>query len=387
MKRMIGMMAAVLSVAAALTSSAAPAKPGAKGEFVVDGFPAWTGVTEKNYVYGRKLLGPEDLRHKVLVVVEFESEKFKEQIGASSEVVAFASKVPDTTPIEGVKWPRERMVLFTGRGKLDVETFKSAVRSDAGFKSLNGPQPNIAVYQDVTFEGAPDAGGKYPHVYVMAPTGVQPEAKFPGFKASDTAEMRKIVKKLDSKTSGWREFYGYCAEPKHFPQLEKALSAGKPLGPVVAAIEKGLKSKDAEAAKEAQMLHDAIVQTRSDLLARIKYEASKSPARAICDKNRLVTLFPQDKKNLGDIDATLKKFPEAPALAKMLEKVLMWSDPVFVPKSAGDAKKIVAELEKMKKTLPKLTESQTIGIQNAALYTQNQIDGLISEIPLKAPAK
>ena len=43
----------------------------AKGETVADGYPSWSGVSDKNYLRGR-MISASDLRHRALVVIELD---------------------------------------------------------------------------------------------------------------------------------------------------------------------------------------------------------------------------------------------------------------------------------------------------------------------------
>ena len=65
--------------------------------------------------------------------------------------------------------------------------------------------------------------------------------------------------------------------------------------------------------------------------------------------------------------AKIKSVPDAEKLAKIFTKVMVWADSDFVCKNAGEAKKIVAELEKkIKPQIAKMKESNVIVIQNGA---------------------
>ena len=68
-------------------------------------------------------------------------------------------------------------------------------------------------------------------------------------------------------------------------------------------------------------------------------------------------------------------------------KLMAWSEPDFTCKNGGEVKKIIGELNKMKKDLEKLKESKVIVVQNGALLMDAQVDELISLIPTKVPEK
>ena len=62
-------------------------------------------------------------------------------------------------------------------------------------------------------------------------------------------------------------------------------------------------------------------------------------------------------------------------------KTSVWSDENYRCKNAGEAKKIVQELQKMKKTLAALKESPNLITQNNAFTLAPTVDALIETIP------
>ena len=307
----------------------------------------------------------------------------------------------------GENWETKELprdVLFVvsvrGGGKNAAETLKEAFKppkeADENVIRMlsNCKGPSVPIYSELTFDGAPDATGKRPFVYVMGPTGTTPlfqgtlDAK--GEKGAKVA-VSEAKKKMPK---GWDPFFGTLDEEQRakYPLLLKALEKGKtakmsPIAPAVKVIQKDIVSKDAEKATEAQILYDALEQTRSDLLMRIKLEYGACPHRAVYDMQQLAKFWPSEKKRVDMIAAKLKANPEAAKLAQIFCKVMAWSDPEFTCKNAGEAKKIVAELNKMKKDLEKLKESKTIVVQNGALLMDGQLDTLISDIPTRLPEK
>ena len=379
------------------------AAPVAKTDPVAEGFPAWQGVVAKNYILGREIC-PSDLRHKTTVVIELEAnDSLHAQLLKAGELVALD---PNTATSFGENWetrvlPRHTIVLLVIRGggktvleslqaamKMPKEADEAEVRLMANVKSVCVP-----IYADITFEGAPDAGGKYPFVYVMGPTGTEPLFKGPldvaGIKGARAAAAKA---KKAMGDAAWEPFFGTLPEEKRSPALLKTLLKGKtsktcPLAPVAKAILKDVVAKDAEKAAEAQIGYDALEQTRSDLVMRIKMEAPACPHRAWYDAQQLLKYWPGEKKRLDVALAKVKANPEAFKLAQMFSKVMVWADPEFTCKNAGEAKKIVQELTKMKKDLEKLKESKVVIVQNGAQLMDSQIDDLTSLIPTKVPEK
>ena len=396
-------MKKTLLLAGVLGAAASWAGPAVKTEPVAEGYPDWQGLTAKAFIMGRELC-PSDLRHKAVVVVDVgPSDKLQDHLVLASKFVQMTGL---STMEMGANWetmelPRNMAVVLSFHGTAkDREQIKEAMKYkgedltiSTGLTSLRSQ--GCSFYENVSFTGSPDTAGKLPYIYVMGPTGKEPLYQGALDEAAvkpAAAAVRKAKKEIDGWEIKWRPFYGNVDEPKFHPQLAKALEKGKtaklaPLAAVSKAILKDVESKDEEKAKEAQVLFDAINQTRSDLVMRIKMEASACPHRAYYDIQQLIKYWPSEKKRVETVVAKMKAIPEAEPLAKMFCKVMVWADPDFTCKNAGEAKKIVQELNKMKKTLEKLKESKTIVVQNGALLLDSQLDDLIGLIPTKLPSK
>ena len=376
------------------------AGPAAKTDPVAEGYPDWQGISEKNYIMGRQVC-PSDLRHKVTVVVDIEpGEKLQSQLILVGKLVERTglSRAGSGENWETLELPRDVIVVVSncGGGKdKDREAIKEALKYKGDDNSISQTLAAIrsmgcAMYDNITFTGAPASAGKRPFVYVMGPEGKEPLCQGElndAMVKTVNAAIAKGKKQIAGWEIKWRPFYGNVDEPKFFPALAKALEKGKPLAPVEKAILKDVGAKDPEKAKEAQILYDALNQTRSDLVMRIKLEVAACPHRAYYDIQQLVRFWPAEKKRLEAAYAKFKTIPDAEKMGKMFLKLKTWAEPEFTCKNAGEAKKIVAELNKMKKDLEKLKESKVIVIQNGALLMDMQVDELISLIPSKVPAK
>ena len=390
MKTVTGVLAVLLAFAA----QTACAKPAAT-ETVAEGFVAWTGVTEKNHLAGRGLC-PSDLRHKVTVVAALESdERLRDQLILLSKAMP---QVGYDAPDGGVeKWivPRAYVGLVSCRGRVTKEALKAALVAPANEKQEVAWAVSLVVgwgsgaYREASFEGAADPTGKCPYVTVLGPNGGEPlwqgtitEKTVPQARAA----IDRARKELDKWETKWRPFYGNVAEPKFFPQLAKALEKGRtakscPLDPVAKALLADVASKDPARAREAQILYDAVNQTRDDLKLRISLEAAKYPHVALADMAELFKYWPGERKEMEGLSARLRADPDVELLAKLYPKVREWSAPDFRCRNAGEAKKVVAELNKMKKQIAKHKESSKIAIQNAALAMDLKLDTLIETIP------
>lgn len=383
-----------LSVVVFLTPMILLAGPVLKKNFVAEGYPDWQGITAKSYIAGREIC-PSDLRHKVTVVLEIEpNDKLQEQLVLAAP---FARKIGLPTGGDGSNWetlelPRDVIFVISNRGggkDKDHDAINAAMRykgEDLNITSALSLYRGMAcsTYDDITFTGAPDSTGKRPFVYVMGPAGTEPlcqgELNATIMKTA-TIAIAKGKKLIEEQGRKWRPFYGNIDEPKFFPMLVKALEKGKPLAPIEKMILKDVVAKDPEKSNEAQVLYDALCQTRSDLVMRIKMEVTDCPHRAYYDIQQLVKYWPMEKKHLDAVYEKLKAVPEVDKMARMFMKIKTWSEPEFACKNAGEAKKIVAELNKMKKELEKLKESKVVVVQNGALIMDIKVDELIMCIP------
>ena len=366
---------------------------------VAEGYPVWQGVVDKSCFGGRRI-SPSDLRHKVTIVLEIEpNDKLQEQ---------FISAAPFTQKVDMPGWNpgnwetleigRDVIFVISNRGggtEKDHAKIKDALKYKGGDKRtalmMGGYRGmTYSLYDGLTFAGAPDTTGKRPFVYVMGPEGTEPICQGElnaGTKKEAFAAIDKALKQIKGWENGWRRFYGYVGEPKFHPQLAKTLEKGKTLEPVEKDLLKSIASKDPEKAKEAQVLFDAINQTRSDLRMRIFLEYADCPHRAYYDIQELLKYWPSEKKRIESVFTKLKAVPDAAKLAKIFIKLKTWGDPEFSCKNAGEAKKIVAELAKMKKDLAKLRESQVTVVQNGASIMDITVDELIGTIPTRVPSK
>ena len=372
---------------AALSSAAA------FGE-VAAGYPDWTGMSEKTHVYGR-MLSPSDLRHKITVVIEIDpsdAESAKKQIEAVLPFCALdsLSAISHAVVWERFKMPRGVTVAFSCMNAKDgPEAIQAFIKDKNNAKALEVfKRLQMPIYSGLTFPGAPDGTGKRPFAYLMGPDGTTPLASGSA-DAKTLAQFKKTAAEAKKKLPAWRQYYGPVAELQHFKSLEKAFDPAKPkpLAPEVAKLRKGIASKDPEVAKEAQQLFDALEQTKSDLMTRIALEAWSCPHRAAYDAQELLKYWPGEKKHIAKYAEKIKSIPEAGVMAKMFSQVMTWSDPEFTCKNAGEAKKIVAELNKMKKTLEKYQESKVVSVQNGAAFLMGEIDELIEVVPMRVPEK
>lgn len=372
-----------LTVVAALTCLSASSAPKAVADPVAAGFPAWEGLIPKNHLAGHEAEA-SDLRHRATIVVEFEAEKATEQLSPLSGLAIWATPF-SSTAFEYQEARREFFVVFSnrgGRGKEAKEGLEKFYKSEKGtFFTFPTAAP---VYHDVTFPGGPDAKGKYPMIYVMPGEGTEPVTNvFGDAKGMQWAMgVARGVRAVNAKR-GWTDFTG-VAEPKYVKGVAKALAERKSLMPALAAARAAIKSSDPEQAKEGQIVFDAIVQAKNDLIYRILYESRFSPTRACYDVQRLVALYPSAKKLESTLSQAYKVYPEVPKLAKMLDRIILWRSESFSPKNAGEARKLVAELRKYKKDLAPIKTHTVISLQNTAILLDADVDTLIEKF--SAPA-
>ena len=388
----------ITAVCMVLANGALLAAP--KPDPVAEGYPDWRGISPKSFIAGREIT-PSDLRHKVTIVIEVDdNEKVQSQLAEAQSLIACSGigRLGFGQNWETLKMPRSTIAAVSVHGAKNSAAFLETLKGESKDKDVQTAMKSVmgkgcSVYQGLTFTGAPDTAGKRPYIYVMGPEGTEPAFKGE-LTGANVKEATAIVNKLEKQVegSGWQPFYGSVKEPKFFPQVAQALEKGKtakqvPLAPIEKAIQKEIVSKDPEKAKEAQILYDALVQTRGDLVMRITMEVGSCPHRAAYDIQQLLKYWPSEKKNVEMASAKIKGMPDSEMMAKIFCRAMELDSPDFVCKSAGDAKKIVAELNKAKKTIAKLKDSKDTATQNGALLLDMKLDELISTVPAKVPGK
>lgn len=398
-------MRSLLAVLTALVSLASSAAPAANKEPVAANYPGWSGVNEKNYVCGREICS-SDLRHKTTIFIEVEySDKFQRHLVDVSDLASMGrAGTREGENWEDVEMDVDTIAVVSVRNPADNKTLIDAMRSEKdqttllkmhaygiyGKRDLGCP-----VYKNVTYSGAADVEGKCPYVSVFGPTGKTPIIQgtlTPAFQRQVAVMIEKARKERREWDPKWSRYTGNLAPEKVSPALAKALAKGKggktaPLEPVAKGFLKDVLSADEEVARAAQVQFDAIGQARSELLWRIRMEAARCPHRAAYDIRELVAYFPAEKKRIGEIEAMVKSKPEYEALSKIYGRVRELTNPDLQVKTASQAKKLMAELDKMKKRLATLKESADIAAQNGALVLDMKLDALISSVSAKIPAK
>lgn len=365
---------------------------------VADGFIDWSGLSTKNYLYGRTLT-PSDLRQRTVIYVVVDGETFTNAKLKDFAALASFAVLPagHATQWETEELPHGPITVFSVRNVAkgtDAKTFAATFRPPKDTPESEMTQyvtysaNMIPFYKDLAPVGAAElSDDKLPFVAVYAAEGAEPVHVQEKYQPADIAKVRAAVKTAKEKEiADWTPPLG-IREPQHYKQIPALLAKGKPAAAALKILAAGVKSKDAEQAKEAQIMYDALNQYASDLKLRIGLEYSSAPARAYYDFQTLIRLFPSEKKKMQAIDQKIKQNKELGSLGKIFEKLMLWSRDDFVCKNAGEAKKIVQELQKIKKTLEGLAESQNAQIQGEAMLFSSQIDSLVEIIPTKVPQK
>lgn len=376
-----------------------------KDDPVAAAYPDWTGLTAKNRIIGREL-SPSDLRHKVTIVVELEATtNLQDHLVAASKLMERgAFKV-----VHGVSWedfvlPRDIIALAIVHNVRSHESVKEALTLPKGADKTKTQalaiygnpalpaqcETGLSIYEGVGYTGSPETAGKRPYVYVLGPAGREILAEGPINAATTKAVGEAIAKgkkEIAAWEHPWRRYIGNLPDEKVSPALLKALEKGRsgklsPLEPIAKAALKGVVSKDEAVAREAQIQYDAIYQARGDLVESILLEAT-CPHKASYDITELLKYFPREKKRVEATAARILAKPEYAFMAKVFARMMEVSAPDFTCKPS-EAKKIVQELNKMKKKLAPLKESTTLTIQNGALILDMKIDDLIPQIEAMA---
>lgn len=366
---------------------------GKGGDPVSPEYVDWQGVVDKNRISGR-YLDPADLRHKVVVILEIEpSDKLQEQLVAAAPLAAMTGFAEaGAGGWEGAQLPRDVLFVVNNRGERKPDAIRAALKApaDAGedvkaaIKVLSGP--TVPVYDGITFDKAPASEGKRPYVYVMGPDGKEPVYEG-SFDDSAVSAVAAAVESQKRSILLWEPNTGSVREPKFFPQVKAAVAKGGPLKTLVTTLAKETQSKDVNRAREAQILHDALIQTRDDLTLKIELEAAKAPHLAFAEAQRLVKAWPSQKKYLLGALAKASSMPGAAQLGAICVKAMPYMRSSYTPKNAGEAKKAVAELGNLRKQLAKLKESKVQAVQEGATALDSQLEALASSLAPAPAAK
>jgi len=375
-KKFVATLCAVLL----LSASAEVSEP------IAAGFVNWTGLNEKNHIAGRSLT-PSDMRHRITVIVELQASDFKEQAIATAELAGLGEKLSKHVVVwEDYRLPR-CLVVYSVVGKLPNGAYGELRKQKTQKSAVKNAIAAMCVYQDVSFNGCPQSGGKYPFVYIMGPDGDKP--LYAGqYGKGGLKKISGVVKSAEKKLPAWRTYFGAVSEDNHYPQLAKSLEKGQPtLTSVLKDIQKGIGSKNEDLSRESQVLYDAINQRRSDLEYLIALEAERCPHMAYVHMQELFARWPSSKKALADTVAKLKAIPDLESVSKIFVNYHQCADPEFVPKSFGEAKKLSAQLLKQKPILEKLKESKNPKVQNAAFKMLQDIESVAEALPSRTLAK
>lgn len=370
----------VLSVALLLPICAAVPEP------VAPGFVNWTGLDEKSHIAGR-CLSPSDMRHRVTVVVELQAKAFKEQALATAGLAGLGEKLAK----HGIIWedytPPRCLVVYSVVGKLADGAYDELRNQKALERPIKNAILAMCIYRDVSFDGCPQAEGKYPFVYVMGPEGCEP-LYAGGFGKDGLKEISGVVKSAEKKLPKWRPYFGTVSDDNHYPQLAKSLETGKPaLVGVLKDLQKGIVGKKEDLARESQILYDAVNQRRSDLEYLIGMESRQSPHVAYCHMQELFARWPSRKKTFAPHVAKIKSIPDMESVSKAYVLFRQCADLGFVPKSAAEAKRMSAQLLKQKPFLEKARESQDASVQNAAFRILQDLEAVAESLLTRVVTK
>ena len=381
MKCLLGVASAILAVGVVW------AAPG-KLDPVAPGLPVWQGVTAKNHILGRSICS-SDLRHKVTIVLEVEAtDQLGEQLSAALPLVGFTQMRQQGSSFgsDDPLLPRDVILVVNCQGLKDRDLVRATFFPKKGAENavdLKGfTDVQVPVYEDITFVGAPEIPSR-PFVYVMGPLRTDPLFA-EKFDASVVSEVKSAISRgfAEMDKEQWVPFYGSVSKSKFHAQIAKAIDTQKPLTAVTKAVlAEMVSAKDDLEKQQMQMLYDSLNQTRSEYLHKICLEVESQPLAAFADQQMFVKLWPTHKKDLAEAALKLKAIPGLDKLGALYAKMMVWADPKFKPKNEAAAKKIVAELNNVKKQLSKFKDSKVPQVAAACQVAESKLDELISDIP------
>ena len=354
-------------------------------EPVAAGFVDWRGF-ETALQTNPTVNHPSDLRGRFVIVVTVEADKAVAQFGKCMKIQSLGVNPPSHTG-SWADMPAHHDVAVVFNIKGGGPEHAEKLWKD---EEIGRMKPNYAfnVFSGLGFEGEPDSGASYPFVYVMPPEGTEPLCKVSVASSKDfSGEIKKAIAAARKNLKPWRDWYGYLDEVKHAKKAESVIESGKPFGPVMMQLKKDIQSKKPEVARESQIIYDAIMQKRNDLIFRMQREYRSEPFVAMHDYEQFVRRWPADKKLMAKMNEDLDSVPELKQGYAVYETFKKYSNPEYIPATASEASKAVNELKRIKPTVDKLTASKMMSVQNMAFTIQQALDGLIEEIPTRVQPK
>ena len=341
-------------------------------------FPNWQGIEQKNYISGR-MISPSDLRHKVAVVVEIDNDdKLAQNIVLADKFASLSEVILRNGSWDTLRdedFPRSTISLVSIFGN------KKPTVAQLGRKS----KMVVPTYSNVKLVGV-DYGKverKRPYAYVFSAEGGEPVWKGE-LTTGSLDQARKAVNSARKKVPAWTPLTG-ISDLSALPDVAKHFKSGK-IKNMSAAAMAAIKSKDPEISRQGQIVYDAIEQYKSDLLFRISQEFTVSPVKAYADAQRLVRLFPSEKKKLVQFETFLSKNREVAALGKIMEKALLLRDPMYNPKPA-QLKSDIQTLKKWQNTLKVMAKNADVTYSGQMLLLSSILEDLISEASSRLDVK
>ena len=377
----------VLSAALAGAAVAGPAAKAAKREPVAAGFADWEGVEDRNFVSGRRI-APSDLRQRAVMVIVMDVEKLGEQLRSTCTLASLDGYPGGSADWRNLTFSRSGIIAISLRGKYTPEKFREAMKdrgTDMVATSSTVPWKSsaAAIYRDLKLVGEPEITGT-PYAYVLGGTGTDPIWKGE-VKPAALPEIKKAMGEARKGLGEWTPLTG-VAEPQYYKNVAKAIAAGKPAQASYVTLLAGVKDRDPEKAREAQVMYDALIQYRNDLVFQAKSIFPAYPTVGYVKAQELFQRYPEAKKDLQALEAKMKSNKGVVTLGKIYQKYVEWGAPDFKFKNAGEAKKAALQVGKWKKDVDKLAEdASNITLQNEALILQANLATFADLLATKVP--
>ena len=367
------------------------ATPSAKAETVAPGLPVWEGLVPANHIFGRELCEAY-MRHRVVAVIEVDGDKLAAQMEKVPRDVAksgllFVSHTVSEETFTEKSVSRDLMCVFSirGRGKNMKETLHDMERN-ANKYNLTQQTP---FYLDAGIKNAPDTEGKRPYLYVMGMSGEKPiyQCQIKDFNKRD---LNAAIRENRKNAPQWRDFFGSVSDPKYTKILSDALGNDKPLSNIETAYRRKIASSKPDDAINYQIVADAIVQTKYDLLYKTLISSRYIPWYSMYNLKTILKYWPELKKNptVSLIIARHKALgKEGIVLGRAYEIKVNYGKEDYIPKNAGAVKKDVALINKTLASLAPLKESENMTIQNGALVLAPQLENIALALPGRVESK
>ena len=249
----------------------------------------WRGIDESSHIAGAKITSPDKLANRV-VLVDMWGHR-------CPPCRALLPRMQEMWENFGLPANKPFVLIGSHRQDRNEESIKALVEKN---------KITYPVYQGAGLAAdEPDSGGGLPFIYVLNHRG---KVVYKG--RSDRDALEAVVNALDEvgKVPSLKEGVKFVK----FKQLEDKLELGKPIQPYLSKLEAAAKGKDAESAKEARAILDAIGLGLARTKEEIDFQIGNDPKEALKYIKLMKATWPKEAEEAykAEVPALLRAVKE-----------------------------------------------------------------------------